>query len=233
MKKKLLLLINMLILCFLFASCRSTLNYMKASPVNVVSASKAIISGYFVSKEKQNENDIVISGALIYSAWSSFVPFIGLRYRWEGTFLFSGRKQPFELVAWLVDYNTSKRAFNPVSPRKLPDSFHCKDFHVLSSRPQFSSIEKHKMIAEFVLNEKNFYVEFLPKYKFQGMDNHFLMLQDKNQIMQIVDESGRLYADFDMNSYRIYEQPAETSIEQLQMAISVFSVVQHLCLKLR
>lgn len=222
-----------LALCVLFVSCRSMLNYADSSPVNIVNAPGVVVSGYFVSKEKQHENDIVISGALVYSAWTSFVPFVGFRYVWKGTLSFSGREQALELVTWLVNSDTPSRSLNPVSPRKLPASFYCKDFPVLSERPQFSRIETHKRIAEFGLNGKKFYVEFLPKYRFQGMDNHFVMLQDKNQTMQITDESGKPYADFDMNSYRIYEQPPETSIEQLQMALAVFSVVQHICLELR
>jgi hypothetical protein len=233
MPRKLLLTIPAFALCILFMSCRSMLNYAGVSPPNAVNAPGAVVSGYFVSKEKQHENDIVISGALVYSAWSSFVPVTGFRYVWKGTLSFSGREQPLELVTWLVNSDTPSRSLDPVSLRRLPDSFYCKDFPVLSERPSFSEIETHKRIAEFGLNGKKFHVEFLPKYRFQGMDNHFVMLQNKTQIMQIVDESGKPYADFDMSSYRIYEQPPETSIEQIQMALSVFSVVQHICLKLR
>jgi hypothetical protein len=209
------------------------LKYAKSSPANAVNAPGTVVSGYFVSKEKQHENDILISGSLVYSAWSSYLPFVGLRYVWKGTLSFSGREQPLELVTWLVNSNTPRRSLNPVSPRGLPDSFYCKDFPVLSERPSFSKIETNKRIAEFELNGKKFYVEFLPRYRFQGMDNHFVMLQNKTQTMQIIDESGKPYADFDMNSYRIYEQPPETSIEEIQMTLSVFSVVQHICLKLR
>jgi hypothetical protein len=51
--------------------------------------------------------------------------------------------------------------------------------------------------------------------------------------MQIVDENGRLYADFDMNSYRIYELPPGAAKGQLQTAVAVFSVVQHICWRFR
>jgi hypothetical protein len=209
------------------------LNYADSSPANALNVPEAVVSGYFVSKEKQHKNDIVIYGALVHSAWSSFVPIVGLRYKWEGILSFSGREQPLTVVTWLVNSNKPSRALNPVSPRGLPDSFECKDFSVLSSRPQFSRIETYKRIAEFKLDGKKLYVEFSPKYQFQGMDNHFETLQNKEQVIQIVDEDGKPYADFDMNSYRIYEQPPETSIEQLQMAVAVFSVVQHICLELR
>jgi hypothetical protein len=210
------------------------LNYAEShSVVNAASFPESVVSGYFVSKEKQHKNDIIVSGVLVHSAWTSFVPVIGLRYKWEGILSFSGGEQSIKVVTWLVNSNKPYRALNPVSLIGLPDSFNCKNFHVLSSRPQFSSIETHKRIAEFALNGKRLYVEFSPKYRFQSMDNHFVMLQDKKQIIKIVDESGKLYADFDMNSYRIYEQPPETSIGQLQMALAIFSVVQHICLELR
>jgi hypothetical protein len=223
-----------LALCVLFVSCRSMLNYADSSPANRANSPGAVISGYFVSKEKQHENDIVISGALVHSAWTSFVPVVGLRYKWEGVLSFSGKEQPLVMVIWHTNPNTPNQSLNPVSIRGLPGSFDCRDFPVLSGRPQFFRIETYKRIAEFALNGKKLSVEFLPKYRFQGMDNHFVMLQDKKQIIQIVDEGGKVYADFDMNSYRIYEQAAEASIEQeLQMALAVFSIVQHICLELR
>jgi hypothetical protein len=208
------------------------LNYSNSPPENAVNAPEAVLSGYFVSEEKLHEGDIVVSGALVHSAWSSFVPFVGLRYKWEGSLLFSGREQPLVIVAWLTDPHKPNQSINPVSIRGLPDSFVCRDFTVLSSRPSFSKIETYKRIAEFSINKKKFYVEFFPKYQFQAMDNHFITLRDKKQIVQIIDENGKIYADFDMNSYRIYDHPPETSIEQLQLALAVFSVVQHICLEL-
>jgi hypothetical protein len=225
----------LLSLCVLSVSCRSMLNYADRSPANAIntSAPGAVVSGYFVSKEKRHENDIVISGAFVHSAWTSFVPIIGLRYVWKGTLSFSGREQPFELVTWLTGSNSSGHSLNPVSLRGLPDSFYCKDFFVSSSRPTFSRPETYQRITEFELHGQKCYAEFLPKFRFQSMDDHFEKLRDKKQVIQIVDETGKRYADFDMNAYRIYEQPPETSIEELQMTLAVFSVVQHICLKFK
>jgi hypothetical protein len=206
---------------------------MDSPPEKAVNASESILSGYFVGEEKCYEGDIVISGSLVHSAWSSFIPFVGRRYAWEGTLSFSGREQPLVIVTWFTDPNKPNQSLNPVSIRGLPDSFVCRDFDVSSSRATFSKIETYKRIAEFALDGKKFYVEFYPKYRFQAMDNHFALLQDKSQTMQILDESGKPYADFDMNSYRIYEQAPDVAIEQLQMALGVFSVVQHICLEFR
>jgi hypothetical protein len=232
MTQKLLLYIQVLMLCSLFTSCRGILNYAKSSPVAAANVPQAILSGYFVSETKYHEGDVLISGYLIHSAWSAFTPFVSLRYKWEGTLSFSGMAQPLEIVTWLTNHGNPNRSLNPVSIRGLPVSFVCNDFPVLSSRPTFSMIETYKRITEFELNEKKLYVEFSPKYRFQSMDNHFEMLRDKNQIMQIADENGKIYADFDMNSYRIYEQLPDTSIEQLQMTVAVFSAVQHICREL-
>lgn len=233
MTRNLFLRVWALALCVLFLSCRSMLNYADSSPEGAVNAQEAIISGYFVAEEARHKGDIAISGALTHSVWSSFVPFVGLRYKWEGTLSFSGREQPLVIVTWLTAPNKPNRSLTPVSIRGLPDSFACRDFHVLAERPTFSKIETYKRITEFMLNGKKFYVEFSPKYRFQGMDNHFAMLQDKVQIMQILDGNGSPYADFDMNSYRIHELPPDVSIEQFQMALAVFSVVQHICLELK
>jgi hypothetical protein len=63
--------------------------------------------------------------------------------------------------------------------------------------------------------------------------NKFVALIAENSRLLIKDEYGIIYADFDRYSYRIYELPPDISIEQLQMAIAAFSVVQHICLELR
>jgi hypothetical protein len=230
MTQKLLSKILLLALCVLFISCRSMLNYTKSSSSVAVNDPKAVLSGYFISEKSYHEGDVLISGFLAHSAWSSLMPFASDRYTWKGTLSFSGMTQSLEIVTWLTNSDKPNRSLNPVSIRGLPVSFICNDFPVLSSRPSFSRIETYKRITEFDLNGNKLYVEFSPKYRFQG-DNHFQMLQDKRQIVQIVDENGNIYADFDTNSYRIYEQPPDTPIEQLQMAVAVFSLVQHICME--
>jgi len=222
----------LVVLCLFSSSCRSMLNYSDNSSA-VDNYPDAIIAGHFVNEKKHNEGDIVISGHLTHSVWSSFLLITGLRYQWKGTLFFSSVEQPLSVVTWLVDYDNPSRCLSPVSIRGLPASFNCKDFNVLSYAPSFSKWETRNRLTEFTLNSKIFRVEFYPQYRFQNMENHFELFQSKKQKIQIVDESGKIYADFDMNSYRIYEQPPSVSIEQLQMAISAFSVVQHICFKLR
>jgi hypothetical protein len=209
------------------------LDYAESSPADALNAPEAVVSGYFVGKEKQREGDIVISGYLAKTFWSSFLPFSSLRYKWEGTLSFSGQGQALTVVTWLTDFDTPQRSLNPVSIRGLPVSFTCDDFQVLGGMPSFSKIEAYKRMAEFSLNGEKLYVEFVPKKRNQIIDNHFEMLQDKKQMMQIIDEGGKIYADFDMKFYRIYELPPGASIEQLQMTLAVFSVVQHICWELR
>jgi hypothetical protein len=102
-----------------------------------------------------------------------------------------------------------------VSIRGLPASFGCEDFQALAGMPSFSGVEAYKRMAEFTLNGNKLYVEFIPKKPLQDMRNHFELLQDKKQTMKIVDENDRLYADFDMNSYRIYELPPGATKGQL------------------
>lgn len=221
------------VLCFFSSSCSSTLNYKDNSSA-VPNYPNAIIAGYFVKEKKHNEGDIAISGNLSKRALSILTSVIkSLRYQWEGTLLFSGEEQPLLITMWFANYDTSSRNLNHVSISGLPTSFNCKDFNVNSSRPTFSKPETTNRLAEFTLNNKMFRVELYPQYRFQNMENHFVLLQSKKQKVQIIDESGKVYADFDMNSYRIYELPPSSSIEQLQMAIAAFSVVQHICYKLR
>jgi hypothetical protein len=238
---------TILALCALFLSCRSVLNYADAPPpappaagnrdLNETEASaeaeEPVVAGYFAAKERRHEGDIVISGYLVHSVWSSFSPFTGDRYTWKGTASFSGREQPLVVVTWLTNPGTLHRNLNPVSVRGLPAAFECRDFPVLSSRPSFSRIETYPRIAEFALAGKKLVVEFVPQYRFQSMDNHFALIQNKKQTMRLVDENGKVYADFDMKSYRIYALPPAVSTDQLQMALAVFSVVQHICFELR
>jgi hypothetical protein len=230
MKQKLLILTAAFVLCVFSVSCRSTLKYSESSSV-VVNSPNAIIAGNFVSEKKLNEGDIVISGNLQQSPGSSFLIIAGPRYQWKGILASSTAVQPLSVIAW-VNADESLKGLSLVSIKEFPDSFKCKDFNIMSSRPSFSKPETHNRLAEFTLNDKMFRVELYPQYRFQNMDDHVQLLNSKRQTVQIVDESGKVYADFDMNSYRIYEQPPDASVEQLQMAIAAFSVVQHINLKL-
>jgi len=232
MKQKTLIRLAAFMFCIFSISCRSLLKYDNSSSA-IVNSPDAIIAGYFVSEEKHNEGDIVISGHLNQSFWSSFLLIAGPRYEWKGILIFSGEVQPLSVIAWVNAGNSlNLKGLSVVSIRKLPASFYCKDFDIMSERRAFSKQETHNRLAEFTLNGKIFRVELLPQHRFQNMDNHLELLHSKRQIIQIVDESGKIYADFDMNSYRIYEQPPYSSIEDLQMVIAAFSVVQHINLKL-
>jgi len=230
MKQKPLICLMAFVLCVLFVSCRSMLKYEDSSSA-IDNSRNAFIAGYFVSEKKLNEGDIVISGHLAQSFWSSFLLVAGPRYQWKGILIFSGEVQPLSVIAW-VNPDKYLKGLSLVSIRKLPASFYCKDFDIMSERRAFSKPETHNRLAEFNLNGKIFRLELLPQHRFQNMDNHLELLHSKKQIIQIVDESGKVYADFDMNSYRIYEQPPDVSIKELQMAIAAFSVVQHINLKL-
>jgi hypothetical protein len=74
------------------------LDYTDISPGETVNVPEAVVSGHFVSKEKRREGDILISGYIAQSAWSSFIPFAGLRYKWEGTLSFSDGEQSLAVV---------------------------------------------------------------------------------------------------------------------------------------
>jgi len=235
MKQKPLICLMAFVLCVFSVSCRSMLKYEDNSS-NIFNSSDAIISGYIVSETKRsktthNESDIVISGRLTQSFWSSFTYIIGtgLHCKWKGRLLFSGVEQPLLVVIWTNPPDKRFKGLSYVSIRGLPDSFNCKDFDVLSNRPPFSKPETYNRLAEFTLNGKIFRLEFFPQRRFQNIEDHYGMLQDKKQKIHIVDENKKIYADFDMNSYRIYEQPPTVSIEELQMVIAAFSVVQHIC----
>jgi hypothetical protein len=230
MKQKLLILLAAFVLCVLSVSCSSMLKYEKSSYA-AVNSPNAIITGNFVSEKKLNEGDIVISGHLTKIVGSSLLIIAGPCYQWKGILAYSGAVQPLSVITW-ENADNSLKGLSLVSINELPASFKCKDFNVMSSRPAFSKPETYNRLAEFTLNEKMFRVEFIPQYRFQNMDDHVQLLNSKKQTVQIVDESGKIYADFDMNSYRIYEQPPDASVEQLQMAIAAFSVVQHINLKL-
>jgi len=230
MKQKLLILPAAFVLCVFSVSCISMLKYEDSSSA-VVNSPNAIIAGNFVSEKKLNEGDIVISGNLHHSVWSSFLIIAGPRYQWKGILASSTGVQPLSVIAW-VNADSSLKGLSLVSIKELPASFKCKDFNVMSSRPSFSKPETYNRLAEFTLNGKMFRVELYPQHRFQNMDDHVQLLNSKRQTIQIVDESGKIYADFDMNSYRIYEQPSDVSVEQLQTAIAAFSVVQHINLKL-
>jgi hypothetical protein len=155
------------------------LDYTDSSPDETVNVPEAVVSGHFVSKEKRSEDDIVISGYLAQSVWSSFIPFTGIRFKWEGTLSFSDGEQPLTVVTWLTDSDTPSRSLNPVSIRERPASFDCGDFQVLAGAPSFSRVETYKTMAEFTLNGNKLYVDFVPKKPLQDMRNHFELLQDK------------------------------------------------------
>lgn len=218
----------------LCVSCRSTLAYMDHPPADAAVSPDAAVSGYFVSKDTLHENDIVVSGTITQDAWSSFVPFPGLHYTWKGELSLAGREQPLSITTWFTSASQDRDreiTMGAVSIKGLPASFACKMFPVYSSRPSFTPVEKYNTITEFMLNGEKFFVGFPRKWIFL-LDNHILALLDKKQIVQITGGGGRSYADFDTNSYRIYECPSGVPIEQFQMIVAAFSVVQHICQRL-
>jgi hypothetical protein len=211
-----------------FSSCRTTLNYPNVSPNYYIENNDVILSGYFVS-ERNGPNDIVIQGNLSYSNWGTIVPTSSEieRYKWSGKITIGKREQPLDINVIANRFTNENNVYqmNPIIIKKLPQEFKIKNFGIIREMSIFKS--NYKILTEFSINNNVLSISFN-----KTVYNQLIKIRDKKEVLYITNDTGKVFADFDMASYRIYETDSAFTVEQLQIVIAVFSIIQHIAIKI-
>jgi hypothetical protein len=211
-----------------FSSCRTTLNYPNVPLDSYTKNNNAILSGYFVS-ERNRPNDIIIQGNLSYSNWGTIVPTSTEieRYKWSGNIIIGNKEQPLEINVITNRFTNENSIYqmNPIIIRKLPKGFKIKNFGITREMSIFKS--NYKILTEFSINNNVFSISFN-----ETVYNQLTRIIKKKELLSITNDTGKIFADFDMTAYRIYKIDSTFTVEQLQTIIAVFSIIQHIAIEI-
>ncbi|GHU92190.1 hypothetical protein FACS189479_00330 [Spirochaetia bacterium] len=210
------------------SSCRTTLNYPNVSLDSNDKNNNVILSGYFVS-ERNGQNDIVIQGNLSYSDWGTIVSTSSVieRYKWSGKIIIGNKEQSLAINVIANRFTNENNIYqmNPISIKKLPKEFKIKNFGIAREMSIFKS--NYKILTEFSINNNVFLISFN-----EMVYNQLTRIKNKKEKIYITNDSGKIFADFDMASYKIYEIDSTFTLEQLQIAVAVFSIIQHMAIEM-
>lgn len=216
-----------------FISCRTTLNYPAAAPSSFNDPPGSIINGYFVS-EKNGQNDIIIQHASLRSFnIPSFTDATNELATWSGKIIVGEKESSVKIGAHLSRFKSNKYAQSYRGDEKpwamyiriqeMPEFFKAERFK-LSNGQEVLFKENSKEFSRFTVNGVVFFATVEDGKEYRKLS----VMQGGEAKLSIVNSSGVPYADFDMDSYRIYRTDNFITAEQLQLIIAVFSIIQHL-----
>jgi hypothetical protein len=219
-----------------FISCK-TLNYPSTAPDSSCDSSSGIINGYFVS-DKNGQNDIIIQ-QVSFRGFNvpSFTDYTNEFTTWTGKIITGGKENAVKLVVELFRPKSSEHTLGyrgeekPDSMyiwiKKTPEFFKTERLK-LSNGQEVLFKENNKTLAQFSVNGAVFSVAVEDGFEYRKLS----VMQSGKEKLYIINSSGVIYADFDMDSYRIYRMDDSIATEQLQFIIAVFSIIQHLAILL-
>lgn len=229
----------------LFISCATTTTYHGLDATGLVQMHSGRILETPLSEENQNE-DIVCktdsSGGLVFNGlWSSKVS-LG---EWSGTITMKDSTySPVvnyhkEINENVSEYSTTyiTRAWKAITVSDLP-GYKIKEFSITKSLlPWEKKIHENEMpskITSFSVDGNDFSLLMTGIEYVQGelgapiAAPHTVFTMD-DQIFQIMDDEGRLHAEFTKDSYRIFEVDPGFNPQRLWPGIAVFSVIRNIC----
>lgn len=132
----------------------------------------------------------------------------------------------------------SSLGFKAFSIMKLPSSYRFKDFNVSKSVSPWDKKVNHTelplALTSFSIEGKDFSLLLTSMEYRQGSfgdttESLYNLVTMDDQIFQIMDNEGRLHAEFTKDSYRIFEVDSEFDPQKLWPCIAVFSIIRNLC----
>ncbi|MDR1302733.1 MAG: hypothetical protein LBK43_09740 [Treponema sp.] len=126
----------------------------------------------------------------------------------EHTLGYRGKEKPDSMYIWI---------------RKTPEFFKAKRLK-LSNAQEVLFKENSKAFSQFRVNGAVFSAAVDDGKEYSKLS----VMQSGKAKLYIINDSGVLYADFDMHAYRIYRADDFIIVEQLQVITAVYSIIQHL-----
>jgi hypothetical protein len=216
-----------------FVSCITTLNYPAIAPYSPNDSSGSIISGYFVSG-KSNPNDIIIQ-QISFRGFNipSLTDATNEINAWSGKIIVGGKENAVKIRIHLSRFKTSEHTLGYIGPEKpwamyitpkeLPEDIKIKRFE-LSNGQEILFKENSREFSRFSVNGAVFSAAVGEGKEYSKLS----VMQSGEAKLYIINSAGVVYADFDMDSYRIYRADDSIALEQLQLIVAVFSIIQHL-----
>jgi hypothetical protein len=216
-----------------FVSCRTTLNYPAIAPNSPNNFSGSIINGYFVS-EKNSPNDIIIQ-QISFRGFNipSLTDATNEINAWSGKIIVGDKENAIKIRIHLSRFKTNEHTLGYVGPEKpwamyvtpkeLPEDIKIKRFK-LSNGQEILFKENSREFSRFSVNGVVFSAAVGEGKEYSKLS----VLQSGEAQLYIINSAGVVYADFDMDSYRIYRADDSIALEQLQLIVAVFSIIQHL-----
>lgn len=150
-------------------------------------------------------------------------------YAWSGSFTASGIKQSLTITS--VANNSPFPGINSVTIKKMPEIWKFEKFNI-SDTGSFGDDQIPARLTGFSLDNKNYSVMVTVADKIDGVKlvhSMYMLMNRPDQIFQIVDESGTVYAEFTKDSYRLFDVVNQDDIGRMQSAVAIYSIVHRMC----
>lgn len=215
--------------CFVILSCETVQYGAVTENLNILREGEIYTVRIF--DKAHNENAIGIKGGVLSTSGSLTIFDTTTRiYDWNGTFTSMAAKEKVK-ISGIVD-NSPYQNINRISIKGMPVKWNFEKFDI-ESTDSFGMDHMPAMVTSFSLDGKRYTVVATVVEKINGLDNSLynmhMLMKMSNQIFRIVNDQGAICAEFNKDSYKIFDTGTQIDIDQMQATVAVFSILHRMC----